>query len=756
MGLSSDLISQFAKITRDDEKKTTETIVYGTAVKYNGKIYARLDGSDRLTPIITTANIREGDRVTVVIKNHSAIVTGNITSPAANQGDVDEVGGKVDDAIDQITELEIVVAGKVSTEELEAEIARIDQLVAEDVTIKGDLEAANAKIRDLEADNVTITGDLEAANAEIENLKVTKLDAEIADISYAKIGDLEATNAEIHNLKADYGEFKDLTAEKLSAVDAEIKNLDTEKLSADEADLKYANIDFANIGKAAIENFFSKSGMIGDLVVGDGTITGTLVGVTIKGDLIEGGTVKADKLVVQGEDGLYYKLNVTGETVAAEQTEYNSLSGSIITAKSITAEKVAVNDLVAFDATIGGFNITESSIYSGVKESVDNTTRGVFLGDDGQVAIGDQAQFLKFFKDDTGNYKLEISASTIKFGASNKNLEDVISDEIQNGFSDIEIGGRNLLLKSDTPYSNTESPIAVYDMSEKMVAGEKYTCRIWGELGAGKTDFELKLDGETISLGELTDNEDGTYSLTFDGQNSVESISRIHVYAIPDTVTVDSSITKIKLEVGTMSTDWSPAPEDMATSDDVRNAQDTANTANDKANTANDKVTVTEATLKILQDSISTLVTDENGNSMMTQTGNGWTFNMGGINDSIENAANKLNELSGTVDEVNAAIGNLNSLADDLAKKTAYIVMTTDETGAPCIELGKSDNDFKVRITNTSIDFMDGTSKIAYVSNQALYIGRAVIKEELKIGEGEGFIWKKRSNGNMGLRWVGG
>ena len=46
-----------------------------------------------------------------------------------------------------------------------------------------------------------------------------------------------------------------------------------------------------------------------------------------------------------------------------------------------------------------------------------------------------------------------------------------------------------------------------------------------------------------------------------------------------------------------------------------------------------------------------------------------------------------------------------NNAVNDLGKKTAYIVMTTDENGDPCIELGKEDNPFKVRITNTSISF---------------------------------------------------
>ena len=129
----------------------------------------------------------------------------------------------------------------------------------------------------------------------------------------------------------------------------------------------------------------------------------------IKGDLIEGNTVVADKLVIKGEDGLYYRLNIDGVKIEAEQTEYNSLNGSIITAKSITATKISVDDLVAFDATIGGFNITSDSLYSGTKESVENTTTGIYLGNDGQISLGDSTNFLKYYKDTEGNFKLDIS-----------------------------------------------------------------------------------------------------------------------------------------------------------------------------------------------------------------------------------------------------------------------------------------------------------------------------------------------------------
>ena len=422
MSVSTELISQLAKITNDTKKTPSAgSTVYGKIVMYDGKPHAQLDGSDLLTPIVTTTNVEEGERVTVLIENHTATVTGNITSPSARTDDVQDLA-------DQVSNFEVLVADKVSTEQLDAEKARIEDLEAANVTISNKLEAYDASIKNLEAEDVKITGKLEATEGLIEDLETTKLDAEIADITYATIKNLDATNVDVHNLSSTYAEFASTTTNKLTAIDADIKDLDTKKLSAEEADVKYANIDFSNIGKAAFEYFYAESGLIDNVVVGDGMVTGNLVGVTIKGDLIEGNTIVADKLVILGDDGLYYKLNTNGVTTETEQTDYNSINGSIITANSITATKINVDDLVAFDATIGGFNITNNAIYSGVKETVGNTTRGIYMDNEGQIAFGDSNNYIKYYKAADGSYKLAISAQEIVIGTSGTPVDKAIQD----------------------------------------------------------------------------------------------------------------------------------------------------------------------------------------------------------------------------------------------------------------------------------------------------------------------------------------
>lgn len=604
MALSNELISQFAKITTEKEETKTEEVVYGTTVSYNDTVYVKLDGSDRLTPITSTTVVKPDERVTVMIKDHSAIVTGNISSPSARNSDVEELGT-------QISEFDAIVANKVDTEELNATNARIDTLNTDTVNIRKDLNAANANIETLTADNVTINETLSAQSASIDNLKATKISAEVADAKYATIENLEATNVSVNNLSSTYAEFKSTTTTKLAAVDASIENLETNKLSAASADLKYANIDFSNIGQAAIETFYSKSGIIKDLTIEGGTITGELVGVTIKGDLIEGGTVVADKLVVKGENGLYYKLNTDGVTTEAQQTEYNSLNGSVITAKSITATKISVTDLVAFDATIGGFNITENSIYSGVKESASNTTRGIYLDNDGQAVFGDASNYLKYYKDTDNNYKLAISASSIYLGSSDK-------------------------------------------------------------------------------------------------------------------------------DVGTMI-------------EDVENAQSTADNAQSTADSNEERVTAAESAIQQLSDSISMLVTDGNGTSLMTQTENGWTFSVANIQNAVDSASENIDTLNQELGDVNSTVNVLQQAVNDLGEIADYVEIKVYE-GEPCIELGESDSDFKLMITNTRIMFRVGSDVPTYIHNKGLATENIEVENELRQG---GFVWKIRSNGNLGLIWKG-
>jgi hypothetical protein len=126
-------------------------------------------------------------------------------------------------------------------------------------------------------------------------------------------------------------------------------------------------------------------------------------------------------------EGSYYAVDAVTTDIKIKQTEYNSLHGSIITAESITAEQIHVTDLVAFGATIGGFHITDNSIYSEVKDGENNTTRGIYFDTDGQVNIGDSENYIRYVKNEDGTYSLAISAKSIMYAlnGTNRSLADL-------------------------------------------------------------------------------------------------------------------------------------------------------------------------------------------------------------------------------------------------------------------------------------------------------------------------------------------
>lgn len=240
-----------------------------------------------------------------------------------------------------------------------------------------------------------------------------------------------------------YAEIAQENAERANAKLAIIEQAIIDELDTRLANIDVANIDFANIDLAQVATIFSEAGIVDDLTTETGTITGELVGVTISGDLIQGNTIKADKLVVLGSDGLYYKLNISGETVEAQQTDYNSINGSHIQARTITASKISVTDLVAFGATIAGLILENGSIHSTGK-TLDNGVAGIFFDSTGQFNTGDSTNFIKSWNDTTANqWKINLKADQILF-TSGKDVEDQLDSAVTNADNSLRLIGETI------------------------------------------------------------------------------------------------------------------------------------------------------------------------------------------------------------------------------------------------------------------------------------------------------------------------
>ena len=540
MALSNNLVDEFAKLVTEP-KEEVNTVYNGEFRLINGKKYVRIDGSEVWTPIQSTVDAKDGDRVIVNIKDHIATLTGNLTDPAARttvlnnlSNEVDEFGNSVRMLDNTVTMQENSIAAinnhlSMSDSVINAHEVAINAHDTYIQTINSELDVQDSRIQAVDSTvktqgdtinsiNNSITAQENIITAlgntvEAQNNRITANSNNIllqGNTIAAQGNNILLNNSNIQILNSGFT-IRDGVLTGLSA--AVIDSLKTNNLDA-----AYADIDFSNINIAAIATLFSESGIIKDLIVQQGSITGELVGVTIKGDLIEANSLKADKLVVRGEDGLYYKLNIDGlNNISTSQsskftllssepedweTNYKNyyiisngnfvhltgdeaptfatntyyklnqehesgLDGTNIIAQTITADKIQVSDLVAFGATIGGFVIGNASIHTTSKTNIDSDLNGLYLGADGQIYIGDANNRIKYYKDSNNNWKLDIAAEEIRIGSSNKTISEEMEEIREEVTTFLHIESSNGLCFKNTQVS-TVLTVSIFAGSDRI------------------------------------------------------------------------------------------------------------------------------------------------------------------------------------------------------------------------------------------------------------------------------------------------
>lgn len=131
----------------------------------------------------------------------------------------------------------------------------------------------------------------------------------------------------------------------------DVDNLNVDKGSFNEIFAKYIDTDLIKTHTAIIDVLRSQQIITQEISASTGKFTDYLTGVHIKGDVIEGNTIVADKLVLRGsKDSLMYQMNNLGDLdvtkLTNDQLKQNLIDGTIIVAKSITSKQIDVDDIV--------------------------------------------------------------------------------------------------------------------------------------------------------------------------------------------------------------------------------------------------------------------------------------------------------------------------------------------------------------------------------------------------------------------------
>ena len=454
MDLSNNLISQFAKITKDQNGSSSETIVYGTAVSYGDKLYVNIDGSDSITPVVTTSEFKAGERVTVLLKDHSATILGNVSNPAASTETVGKVLDEYDTIVAKIGNFELVIADKVTTEQLEAELAIINEALIGKATIE----------------------DLEAVNARIENLDVTKLEADIASINQAlitkaEIADLEAVRASISILETDVGNIETLVGGNLTMDNIQSLVLTSSKVTVDNAFIKDAMIDRVSASKIT-------AGTIDTSLVTIGSEDGAM---TITGSLQQFKDADGNVRIQLGKDASGdFTFALYGADGQGQLINQNGITASAI------SDGLIVNKMVADNAAIAGSKLDIESVIT----EVNNSTTTI--------------KSSKIYFDDAGQ-TLDVAFDTLETtieGVDSKTTSNTTSINTMQGQINTLITNTTVTKSDGTTvqlkdaYSETEQTVS--SMSGKISSLETNYNALDGEMDTVNSqiaEFDVTLDG---------------------------------------------------------------------------------------------------------------------------------------------------------------------------------------------------------------------------------------------------------------------
>ena len=214
MVLSEELVANFVKSTNDKKTTSSEATVYGTVKIEGDKKYVQIDGSSIKTPVNTTSDISDDDRVIVLIKNHEATIIGNVSSPSAKNASVSDQYNSLQQQIDalspeSISELTQTVNNNKNN------ITRLQESYNQANTalgvINGTVSSINDKISSIEQSIGTAETNIFNLQTDVTNLKtdVTNLQTDVTNLQT----DVTNLQTDVTNLQTSIKDINDrLTA----------------------------------------------------------------------------------------------------------------------------------------------------------------------------------------------------------------------------------------------------------------------------------------------------------------------------------------------------------------------------------------------------------------------------------------------------------------------------------------------------------------------------------------------------------------
>ena len=354
MELSAQLLKSFAKIVNQPSKEISKTsTVYGDLKNDKNDFYVKIDGAEEYIPTYTVVNGQTGDRVVCEIRNHSVLVTGNLSSPSATGDDVKQVSDKID----------VLEANRITTDYLEAHYAEIDFANINVAHIKQGFMESLLVSQGIIADRV-VGSEVVATNA-LTGVNIYANDITAGTLSVDRLVFRGSEQSVIYQLNNISGA---LQAENVDTINGEV--ITPRTITADRIVAKAITATEINVQNLVATGLIEANRLTSKNIVVDDLFAT---------DITAAGSIKSSNYVYTS--GIYSTAGV----------KMSMATGQIISrqfAIDASGNTYFAGQLSAPTGNIGGFTIGTNSLYSG-PDNLGSNKKGVYIGTDGISSIGD-------------------------------------------------------------------------------------------------------------------------------------------------------------------------------------------------------------------------------------------------------------------------------------------------------------------------------------------------------------------------------
>lgn len=276
----------------------------------------------------------------------------------------------------------------------------------------------------------------------IDTAMINKLDVDTAKITYATIKNLDVVKENVQEINGELGNFKNLTADKFTAIDAKITNLDVDYEKVGILEGEYANLKnvlMGNTGVGDLQNIHLTS----ENAVIDSALIRTAVMQTVSISDLLAGDISTNKFRILSEDGgiliqgatqqwkdadsvirMQAGQDANGDFTFAlfDKTGKGILIDSTGIKEGAIADGLIVNKMVSDDAAISANKLDIDSLFTTINNSVQTINSSRIWFDEKNQTLN---QVYTQMSEDVQSAKNEASNASQKMTSIETGLEGI-------------------------------------------------------------------------------------------------------------------------------------------------------------------------------------------------------------------------------------------------------------------------------------------------------------------------------------------